>query len=450
MDARERLQQTVADNPAPLMIDTGLEVRAYTHKSFYPHSIRTEEPKDWGRLAFIGAELIAMCATEVLLQRYKTMRPTHLSRLRNMVANIDTVAEWSELYEFPDRIRASPSQQSQIQSQTKHRAAVFEAYVGAVYHSEDLSRVQNWLRPLILCVLEAYDERGNGEDSDDDSDDDEFDTGDRGIEVTDTTPTRNSPSRTPGLETFVYDMRQPSFSDDSASIQSSGSTSISRMSLLRQPTSASTRATHGVATGGAYANAPSAHRLLGLSDSSELPSQRAAPIRPPHGVTTADVHANPPGVHRFPTISQLSDLPSVPSGLKFHPHGSPSVSNLTPRSNPLLTPVSMTQTPRRPSLNYAPATSPPPGGYLALFNQLASQKHIEPEWLATATGKSFTVSDVVHSADQGSKGPAHRPTFKATVKINGTICGEGVASSKQTAKHHAAKDALDNLRWHTK
>ena len=374
--------------------------------------------------------------------------------MRARITSVDTIAQWSTAYQFPQRIHASPNQEYRIRSETKHRAAVFEAYVGAVFYSEDLQRVRSWLRPLIECVLQDVDDRRQSADSDEEEDDDEVDDGETETATTRTTPT-GSPFRSPH-EVILPGIRNMLLGSDLASQISYGSSPMDRMSLLHPPAAAPMQPPYGLTTADVHASAPGVNRYPSISNLSEGSSHQSSipPTRPPHGITTADVRASAPGVNRYPGISNLSEgsshqssipptrpphgittadvhalgggrfasmsvLSELPSGLKFHPHGTPSTSNPTPPSgNHPLTPVSLPQSspPPRPSSAYTTATAPPSGGYLALFNQLASQKHIEPEWIATSSGGFFLLSILLLLTL--SQGPAHRPTFNAIVKSN--------------------------------
>lgn len=85
-----------------------------------------------------------------------------------------------------------------------------------------------------------------------------------------------------------------------------------------------------------------------------------------------------------------------PSALKFRKDGGPSTIAPTTIAPSFPTPLAppYTPSPRPTTSSQSPTTG---NGFLALFNQLAAQKHIEPVWTT------------------GSSGPAHKPTFDATV-----------------------------------
>jgi len=432
------LKELAEKNPAPPIHDKEEESKVFKHVGLFSlpsrEQVRDEEPGDWERyahrslphnhqneashyrLAFLGDQVLSMCATDVLFERYPFARSsfltvsllrhflfssTHapmnvlLQIKRTMLVSNDQVAAWSQAYEFPQRIEAQPSQKLTISSNLISQASVFEAYVGAVYKSEGPQRVETWLRPLITRVLDEVDEKEKREQEEEQEERDAhgyvYDEGD------------NTGTRGP---LFVYGPHvhrttmtleeEEEDIDDYYPSNSFLSTPLSRQSLLGSTT-------------------PRA-ALRGRVPAGIIPER-------------------------------------VTNTLKFRPEGEPSTAPSTPSTHGVVhtsSPSHYSSSPRstasRLSTNTLPPTSPTTGnGYLALFNQLAAQRHVAPIWSTEMSG------------------PAHKPTFEATVMgtsstflstsaltpcLVGNKSGTGVALNKQAAKQIAARDALKVLKWH--
>ncbi|KAG8834338.1 hypothetical protein FRC17_009106 [Serendipita sp. 399] len=175
-----RLQTLVDRNPAPLILDTTQLSRVFNHKSLFAlpaHIEFTEsEPEDWERLAFLGDNVLSLYTSEVLFRRYPRAKTSFLTNRKTLVVSNDQVARLSNAYGFPNQIQAHASQITVVRNSVNARAAVFEAYLAAVYLSEGTERAENWIKPLIDLILTEADERdaseeGEGSDEEEEEED---------------------------------------------------------------------------------------------------------------------------------------------------------------------------------------------------------------------------------------------------------------------------------------
>ncbi|KAF8913028.1 hypothetical protein CPB84DRAFT_1841453 [Gymnopilus junonius] len=98
-----------------------------------------------------------------------------------------------------------------------------------------------------------------------------------------------------------------------------------------------------------------------------------------------------------------------------------------------------TPPPRQPFRAYMPVPKPPPPNplapaqpnlpFLPLFNQAAAQRRVTVEYLAELTG------------------PSHAGRWRVKCIVNGICKGEGLGSTKQTAKEEAARQAYYSMGW---
>ncbi|KAG8834280.1 hypothetical protein FRC20_007497 [Serendipita sp. 405] len=413
-----RLQTLVDGHPCPIILDETLLSRVFSHKSLFARpahvQIAEDEPEDWERLAFLGDQILGLYVSEILFRRHLRAKNSFLTNRRSLVVSNDQVARWSNAYGLPNRIRAHPAQISVVRSTVAARAAVFEAYLAAVYLSEGSDRAQNWVKPLIELVLEEADEREETEDSD---------SGDSIISPNLVTlHPRGIPLKVEPPDSTSHPRRI-----SSRTVEPPDLTDFGDMSLRD-------RLERGYHERTSLESTPLSGMPL-LNPGSVTPTQlRPATLDNPfyynNGVGGSSVGGSLPKVHSSKRSNTLG----------FNPHGSSTTSSTpAPVTQAPITPRSMSVSSSKSSISPSTSSSTSAsyaisagqgGGFLALFNQIASQKRIYPAWETSRTG------------------PDHRPTFVAAVYVDGKEEGKGQAFNKQTAKHLAAKQALKNLRWH--
>lgn len=257
-----------------------------------------------------------------------------------------------------------------LKSSVVAQASVFEAYVGGLYQMDGLTTVERWLKPLIRFVLDEAERKEKEEEEDDEPQasigNGEDDAWNRLPEL------EQSFAR---METRAQNLVDEEEVDELYPGDSMYSTPLSQNSLLRPGSSTPKAQVRSWGSAPAMSTPGTPGSLAGPFQQAGEPARIASKI-------------------------------SVQSALKFRPTGGPSTipgfptnrtvnSNLPPPSHysdPL--PTSSAPSPG----SFSPMSQTTGNGFLALFNQLASQKHIDPVWTTA------------------SSGPPHKPTFEAKVK----------------------------------
>jgi hypothetical protein len=245
------------------------------------------------------------------------------------------------------------------------QASVFEAYVGAVYCQDGHQTAARWLNPIIRRVLDEADDKAREEATEDDDDDDDDVQGDTWHQ--EPPPLEFFTAARLGAMSLLEEDNDES--GDSTRFGSLGSTPFSQQPLLRPGSSTPKARTR------AWGSAPP-------SSTQGIPAQQDQPFH----------YAGEPARK----VSSVSN----PSALKFRAQGGPStIASTAPEpSSPSSPPYSSSPKPPTPSPSIFSGSSQPTGnGFLALFNQLADQKHVERGWTT------------------GMSGPPHKPTFDAKV-----------------------------------
>jgi hypothetical protein len=323
------------------------------------------------------------------------------------VTNNIEIAKWSSAYELPQRIKAHPSQQALVQSTIIAKASVFEAYVGAVFSESGLPLVSFWLKRLIRRVLELEDNRTpkselsplSKRDSDIGTDDMAERILFRQVDALSIAPTTSTAVRTgpegyrPPVNEFRNRPIAPSTNDGSLDTPCTPSTSFMDAAHA-QPMP--------VATG---RPSPLRHEIQPGRFSPNFGLHSPSHLYPPISQYTEDV---PLTTHsydyehsqRSPPFRSNSSSTVRPPATRGSSHDSPSPGPNT-NTSPLRPPPSLTSSNSSsdsPGSGYSQAsTKSVAGGYLALFNQMATQKKEKVEW------------------KMSSSGPPHKPKFEAQV-----------------------------------
>jgi len=118
------------------------------------HTTEDEDPQDNERLSFLGDTAIVACVTRTLYEKCPRYRRSRLNDKRAMILTQSKLAEWSTEYGLPKQLKVHWSTEDMVKSQPSVRAALFEAYVGAVIIDANLrgkdgfAAAAEWLGPL--------------------------------------------------------------------------------------------------------------------------------------------------------------------------------------------------------------------------------------------------------------------------------------------------------------
>lgn len=164
-DNEEEILETVNENypDLPLIKDPHLYSRVFIHKStinnksyLYQSELITSHNE---RLEFLGDSVLNNVATIILYNRYPTAPEGELSKMRSMLVNNVTLAEFSINYGFDKKLKSNINDVILRQGKQKIFADLFEAYVGALAMENDLEFgiIKDWLFKLFLNRLNQFD-----------------------------------------------------------------------------------------------------------------------------------------------------------------------------------------------------------------------------------------------------------------------------------------------------
>ncbi|KAJ3714944.1 hypothetical protein DFJ43DRAFT_1103031 [Lentinula guzmanii] len=132
--------------PLPRIEDTELFMTVYTHHSLSTGPYAETTYRDSGRLAEVGEKVLDLTVTDYLYRRKPVIDAQSIRKERRDILADETIIQWLNLYNLKAKLRAAdPTILQDPQEMRKY----FLAYVGAVFVSNDILTVQNWIVRLI-------------------------------------------------------------------------------------------------------------------------------------------------------------------------------------------------------------------------------------------------------------------------------------------------------------
>ncbi len=134
---------------------------ALTHSSFVNEYDGADEPHDNERLEFLGDAVLDLVAADLLYNRYPHMTEGSLTQMRAALVKTESLAKFAEQVQLGDFLRFGVGEERsggrERQSTLCH---AFEAVIGAIYLDRGLAVVAQFLKPLLLELLdEVLDKR---------------------------------------------------------------------------------------------------------------------------------------------------------------------------------------------------------------------------------------------------------------------------------------------------
>ena len=337
------------------------------------------------------------------------------------MTNNEELAKWSLAYQLPQHIAAHPSQLAVVQSSIPVRASLFEAYVGAVYSESGMDLVSHWVKLLVRRVLELDDNAQRTPRSElsplsrnADSDIGTDDMNERILVRLEAMSIAESNSTRVGGGTGGYGSSRNQFSNRSDIASSHGDS-------LNTPYSATSSFFHAadeqpipVATGKPsplkneirdYGPGRYSPNVPGHHSPSQLPFAPNSQYTPPDTRLNVPSYTHHSSGQSPPLLGSNGSNRSSSSSTVRPPERTPQDSPSTratvasPQPSPSLTsPSSSNSTSSGSGSGQSDfSTRSVAGGFLALFNQMATQKKEKVEWKIS------------------SSGPPHKPRFDAQV-----------------------------------
>ncbi|KZS95785.1 ribonuclease III [Sistotremastrum niveocremeum HHB9708] len=144
--------------PAPDIPNHDLRRKVFTHRSLLnlPAAVKEYEDvdeQDNERLAFLGSAILEFVAAVAVFKGYPKSRRGDLTVKRAQIIEGKQLADWSQAYNFHERLDAPAAAVLNIKYSAKMQSQVFQAYIGAVYESESsdvgIRKVKKWLDELL-------------------------------------------------------------------------------------------------------------------------------------------------------------------------------------------------------------------------------------------------------------------------------------------------------------
>ncbi len=134
---------------------------ALTHSSFVNEYDGADELHDNERLEFLGDAVLDLVAADLLYNRYPHMAEGSLTQMRAALVKTESLAKFAEQVQLGDFLRFGVGEERsggrERQSTLCH---AFEAVIGAIYLDRGLAVVAQFLKPLLLELLdEVLDKR---------------------------------------------------------------------------------------------------------------------------------------------------------------------------------------------------------------------------------------------------------------------------------------------------
>jgi ribonuclease III len=132
------------------------EILVFTHQSAIEGDTTTDT-KSYERLEFLGDAYIEVIASRLLWNQFPDLPTGRLSRIRETLVKNETLAQFSVMYGFVDRLKFSGSSSNTPGWWTKVKGDIFEAYVAAVILSDPkgFEMAEDWLTKLWLPILKT-------------------------------------------------------------------------------------------------------------------------------------------------------------------------------------------------------------------------------------------------------------------------------------------------------
>lgn len=146
----------------PVINDIKLCNRVFIHKSIinnksYLHKSELMAAHN-ERLEFLGDSVLNNLVTVIIFNKFPEASEGELSKIRSLLVNNVTLAEFSILYGFDKKLRSNINDQILKDSTQKIYADIFEAYIGAlaIERKFDYTEIQQWLTILMDSRLNKH------------------------------------------------------------------------------------------------------------------------------------------------------------------------------------------------------------------------------------------------------------------------------------------------------
>lgn len=131
--------------------------KAFTHSS-YSNENRKDFSQNNERLEFLGDAVLELVVSNYLFRKYPNMAEGDLSRLRSSIVCEDSLSELAKKCEFDKYILLGRGEENaNARNRSSLLCDLFEAFLGALYLDQGLSKVTEFLDIVMLTKIENGD-----------------------------------------------------------------------------------------------------------------------------------------------------------------------------------------------------------------------------------------------------------------------------------------------------
>ncbi|KIM34948.1 hypothetical protein M413DRAFT_449989 [Hebeloma cylindrosporum] len=147
--------------PLPEIKSCAIRLQVFTHRSFYarPGHVFEDPPDDPSpdneRYEHLGDTVLGLSITGLLMEMFPGLRVGPSTKIRAMMVGNPTLAEISQKYKLPERLRLHPAQAITLRASVHIQADVFESFVGGLFLDQGLDAVRQWLKALFTPYATA-------------------------------------------------------------------------------------------------------------------------------------------------------------------------------------------------------------------------------------------------------------------------------------------------------
>jgi len=153
----DRRQFNTSRVPPLPPINNDLLLQVFTHKSLRRPNVSPNHYGDNERLSDLGETAFELTMTNILFGKRPFLNASEIAALRDNLLSSGMLEDWVSCYRFRSKLRCHPDIFSTLKSPEETKS-IFDAYVGAVFLTSGLERVNEWISGLLGQEFETLDE----------------------------------------------------------------------------------------------------------------------------------------------------------------------------------------------------------------------------------------------------------------------------------------------------
>lgn len=139
----------------PKFKDQKLYRQAFTHRSYLNETKEKIESNE--RLEFLGDSIISFVVSNYLFKKYPAFDEGILTNLRSLLVNTKSLANAAKALDFGINLRLSKGEEESKGRQNQSLLAdSFEAFIGALFLDQGVTKIESFLEEVLLPQAEEY------------------------------------------------------------------------------------------------------------------------------------------------------------------------------------------------------------------------------------------------------------------------------------------------------